>query len=305
MKRRTFIKNTAAAASLLTIGGVSLQSFSEDTTKKITILHTNDVHSHIDPFESNHYKYPNLGGIARRSTLIQSIRNENPHTLLLDAGDMFQGTPYFNFYGGELEFKLMSMLKYDAATIGNHDFDNGVDGLLAQLPHAKFDILSANYDFKNTVLNSHIKPYKIFVKNDLKVGVFGLGIELKGLVDPNMYKETVYNDPIETANEITRILNEDEKCDLIICLSHLGYDYSKDQQKISDLELAAKTKNIDLIIGGHTHTFLPKPTVIKNIVGENVLVNQVGCFGLNLGRIDFYFDKESQITSKGKSIIVS
>ena len=305
MERRTFIKNTTVASTFLALGGVSLQSFSKDNLKKITILHTNDVHSHIDPFESNHYKYPNLGGIARRSTLIESIRNENPHTLLLDAGDMFQGTPYFNFYGGELEFKLMSMLKYDAATIGNHDFDNGIDGLLAQLPHAKFDILSANYDFKNTVLNSYIKPYKIFVKNELKIGVFGLGIELKGLVDPKLYKETVYNDPIETAREMTRILNDEEHCDLIICLSHLGYDYNKDQNKVSDLELAAKTKDIDLIIGGHTHTFLPKPTIAKNSIGENVLVNQVGCYGINLGRIDFYFDNESNVTGKGKSIIVS
>ncbi|MBP8791945.1 MAG: metallophosphatase [Lutibacter sp.] len=304
MERRKFIKNTTVASTFLALGGVSLQSFSKDNTKKITILHTNDVHSHIDPFESNHYKYPNLGGIARRSTLIESIRTENPNTLLLDAGDMFQGTPYFNFYGGELEFKLMSMLKYDAATIGNHDFDNGVDGLLTQLPHAKFDILSANYDFKNTVLNSYIKPYKVFVKSELKIGVFGLGIELKGLVDPKLYKETVYNDPIETAKEMTRILKDEEQCDLIICLSHLGYEYSKDQHRISDLELAAKTKNIDLIIGGHTHTFLPKPTIAKNMIGENVLVNQVGCYGLNLGRIDFYFDSESNVTAKGKSIIV-
>ena len=304
MERRKFIKNTTVASTFLALGGVSLQSFSKDNTKKITILHTNDVHSHIDPFESNHYKYPNLGGIARRSTLIESIRTENPNTLLLDAGDMFQGTPYFNFYGGELEFKLMSMLKYDAATIGNHDFDNGVDGLLTQLPHAKFDILSANYDFKNTVLNSYIKPYKVFVKSELKIGVFGLGIELKGLVDPKLYKETVYNDPIETAKEMTRILKDEEQCDLIICLSHLGYEYGKDQHRISDLELAAKTKNIDLIIGGHTHTFLPKPTIAKNMIGENVLVNQVGCYGLNLGRIDFYFDSESNVTAKGKSIIV-
>ena len=304
MERRKFIKNTTVASTFLALGGVSLQSFSKDNTKKITILHTNDVHSHIDPFESNHYKYPNLGGIARRSTLIESIRTENPNTLLLDAGDMFQGTPYFNFYGGELEFKLMSMLKYDTATIGNHDFDNGVDGLLTQLPHAKFDILSANYDFKNTVLNSYIKPYKVFVKSELKIGVFGLGIELKGLVDPKLYKETVYNDPIETAKEMTRILKDEEQCDLIICLSHLGYEYSKDQHRISDLELAAKTKNIDLIIGGHTHTFLPKPTIAKNMIGENVLVNQVGCYGLNLGRIDFYFDSESNVTAKGKSIIV-
>jgi 5'-nucleotidase len=289
---------------LLTLGGLPLQSFATSEKKHITILHTNDVHSHIEPFEKSHYKYPNLGGIARRATLIDGIRKENPHTLLLDAGDIFQGTPFFNFYGGELEFKLMSMLQYDAATIGNHDFDNGIDGLYAQLPHAKFDFLSANYDFKNTVLDTHVKPYKVFVKNDIKIGVFGLGIELKGLVDPRMYKETVYNNPVETAREMSRILNEEEHCDLVICLSHLGYHYKKEENKISDLELASKTKDIDLIIGGHTHTFLPKPTVTKNIVGENVLVNQVGCYGLNLGRIDFYFDTDKNIESKGKSIIV-
>jgi len=304
MKRRNFIQKTTAASAILTLGGLSLQSFAEESSKHITILHTNDVHSHIEPFPSTHYKYPNQGGIARRATLIESIRLENPHTLLLDAGDIFQGTPYFNLYGGELEFKLMSTLKYDAATIGNHDFDNSIDGLYAQLPNAKFEFVSANYDFKNTVLDGHVKPYKVFIKNGIKIGVFGIGIELNGLVDPRMYKETIYNDPIEVARDMSRILNDDEQCDLIICLSHLGYHYKKGINKVSDLELASKTKDIDLIIGGHTHTFLPKPTVTKNIVGENVLVNQVGCYGINVGRIDFYFDSDKNIVSKGKSIIV-
>lgn len=302
MKRRNFIQKSTAATAFLTLGGLSLQSFAAKNTKHITILHTNDVHSHIDPFPITDSRYPNMGGVARRATLVETIRKENPNTLLLDAGDIFQGTPYFNFYGGELEFKLMSMMKYDAATIGNHDFDNGIDGLFAQLPHAQFDFLSANYDFKNTVLNSHVKPYKIFVKDSIKIGVFGLGIELQGLVDPKMYKETLYLDPIEIAQDMSRILKEDEKCDLVICLSHLGYNYKT--EKISDLKLASKTKNIDLIIGGHTHTFLPKPTVAKNSVGENVLVNQVGCYGLNLGIIDFYFDCDKNLASKGKSIIV-
>ena len=302
MKRRNFIQKSTAATAFLTLGGLSLQSFASKNTKHITILHTNDVHSHIDPFPITDSRYPNMGGVARRATLVEAIRKENPNTLLLDAGDIFQGTPYFNFYGGELEFKLMSMLKYDAATIGNHDFDNGIDGLFAQLPHAQFDFLSANYDFKNTVLNSHVKPYKIFVKDGIKIGVFGLGIKLEGLVDPKMYKETIYLNPLEIAQDMSRILKEEEKCDLVICLSHLGYRYK--DEKISDLELASKTKNIDLIIGGHTHTFLPKPTVTKNSVGENVLVNQVGCFGLNLGRIDFYFDNDKNLASKGKSIIV-
>ena len=304
MKRRNFIQQSTAATAFLTLGGLSLQSFAKNSTKHITILHTNDTHSHIEPFPSDHYKTPNQGGVARRATLIENIRKENPNTLLLDAGDIFQGTPFFNFYGGELEFKLMSMLKYDAATIGNHDFDNGIDGLFAQLPNAKFDFLSANYDFKNTILESSIEPYKVFVKDGIKIGVFGLGIKLEGLVDPRMYKETKYTDPVEIAQDMSRILKEEKQCDLVICLSHLGYFYKSNPEHISDLVLASKTKDIDLIIGGHTHTFLPKPTITKNSIGENVLVNQVGCYGLNVGRIDFYFDSDASKISKGKSIIV-
>ncbi|WP_452229564.1 MULTISPECIES: bifunctional metallophosphatase/5'-nucleotidase [unclassified Lacinutrix] len=305
MKRRDFIQQTSATAALITLGGLGLQSFTSGSkATKITILHTNDVHSHIDAFGPEDGRNPNQGGVARRASLIQNIRNENPNTLLLDAGDIFQGTPYFNYYGGELEFKLMSMLKYDAATIGNHDFDNGINGLLAQLPHAKFDFLSANYDFSNTVLDSFVKPYKIFKKDGIKIGVFGLGIELNGLVDKNMYKETKYLDPTEIAQDMSRILKENEKCDLVICLSHLGYHYKNFTEKISDLNLAKATKDIDLIIGGHTHTFLPKPTIAKNSIGENVLVNQVGCYGINLGKIDFYFDADKNKAAKGTSILV-
>ncbi|HSN47875.1 MAG TPA: hypothetical protein VLR29_03855, partial [Flavobacterium sp.] len=150
-----------------------------------------------------------------------------------------------------------------------------------------------------------VKPFKIFKKYGIKIGVFGLGIELKGLVDKAMYKETVYHDPLETAQEMVRILKKENKCDLVICLSHLGYKYSKeDSGKISDLKLAELTKDIDLIIGGHTHTFLDKPTIVKNLDGKEVLVNQVGCYGINLGRIDFYFDNTKTKTADGKSIVV-
>ncbi|MFD0835743.1 bifunctional metallophosphatase/5'-nucleotidase [Mariniflexile aquimaris] len=305
MKRRAFIKQTTATTALVTLGSFGLQSFSSvPKTTKITILHTNDVHSHIDPFGSEDGRNANMGGVARRASLIESIRKENPHSLLLDAGDIFQGTPYFNYYGGELEFKLMSKLKYDAATIGNHDFDNGIDGLYAQLPHAEFEFLSANYDFSNTIMNTHAKPYKIFKKDGIKIGVFGLGIELEGLVDPAMYKETKYLDPVEMTQEMTRILKTEAHCDLIICLSHLGYNYKTNSNKISDLKLASLTKDIDLIIGGHTHTFLSKPTVVKNSEGKNMLINQVGCYGINLGKIDFYFDAAKNKSANGTSIIV-
>lgn len=304
MKRREFIEKTSASAALLGLG-LSLSSFKAAEIKHLTVLHTNDVHSHIDPFPMDDPRNPNRGGVARRAALIESIRQENPNVLLLDAGDIFQGTPYFNYYGGELEFKLMSMMKYDLSTIGNHDFDNGLDGLYAQMPNATFEFVSANYDFKNTVMNSFVKPYKIFNKNGIKVGVFGLGIQLEGLVDKKMYKETVYNDPVETAQEMVRILKKEQKCDLVICLSHLGYKYNKEaSDKISDLKLAAVTKDIDLIIGGHTHTFLDKPTVVKNLEGKEVLVNQVGCYGITLGRIDFYLDTDKAKSSNGKSIIV-
>lgn len=304
MKRREFIQQTAAGTALIGLGGLTLSSFSSSTQKKITILHTNDVHSHIDPFGPDDGRNANKGGVARRASLVENIRKENPNTLLLDAGDIFQGTPYFNYYGGELEFKLMSMLKYDAATIGNHDFDNGIDGLYAQLPHANFDFVSANYDFSNTVLDTHVKPYKTFVKDGIKIGVFGLGIELDGLVIKELYKETVYLNPTEIAQDMSRILKEEEHCDLVICLSHLGYNYRNNEEKPSDLNLARSTKDIDLIIGGHTHTFLPKPTIEKNSAGNNVLVNQVGCYGLYLGKVDFYFDSDKNKSADGTTIIV-
>ena len=302
MKRRDFIQKTAAGSALV-LGGLSLSSFAEPTVKKITILHTNDVHSHIDPFPPDDPRNANRGGAARRATLIESIRKENSNVLLLDAGDIFQGTPYFNYYGGELEFKLMSMMQYDLATMGNHDFDNGIDGFYAQLPHAKFGFVSANYDFKNTLLHGIVKPYKVFVKDGVRIGIFGLGIELEGLVDKRLYKETVYNDPIEVAKDITKTLKQDEKCDLIICLSHIGFEYRNEPEKVCDITLAQKTRNIDLIIGGHTHTFLNKPRIETNLDGEQVVINQVGCYGLNLGQIDFYFENGSKLLN-GRNIKV-
>jgi 5'-nucleotidase len=290
MNRKNFIKSSIYGSAAV---GLALNNISCSSYKNITILHTNDVHSHIEPFSKDHSEFPNKGGFERRATLISEIRNQNPNTLLFDAGDIFQGTPYFNFYGGEIEFKLMSMLGYDAVTIGNHDFDNGIDGLDKQLPNAKFDIISSNYDFKNTILESKVSDYKIYNKSGIKIGVFGLGIELEGLVSKDLYKETKYLDPINIANDTAKKLKETGNCDLVICLSHLGYKYEKFPNKVSDLNLAKSTKNIDLIIGGHTHTFMNKPVIVKNNVENDVLINQVGCFGLYLGRIDFSFDSDN------------
>ena len=285
--RRTFIKKLGLFSLGTTL--IPYQTFSQDNNlTKLTILHTNDMHSHIHPF--SHGRNKGLGGMAERATMIKNIRKENQHILLLDAGDIFQGTPYFNLYAGELELKLMSKMKYDAATLGNHDFDNGLGGLKNQLKHAKFPFLCANYNFDQTILKNKFKAFKIFRKGPLKIGVFGIGIELSGLVPKNLYEETIYKEPIQKANYYAKILKKDKKCDLVICLSHLGLKYNN--QKVSDIKLAQQSKNIDLIIGGHTHTFLNKPLEEKNLDGENILINQVGWGGINIGRIDFIFGRK-------------
>lgn len=292
MKRRNFIKKTSVASSVLGFGASSIISAavndSNSKPKHITILHTNDVHSHIEAFPNTHSKYPNRGGVARRLAYINMVKKENPNTLILDAGDSFQGTPFFNFYGGELEFKLMSKMGYHASTIGNHEFDNGIENIAAQLEHAEFKMLNINYDLKNTILDGLIKPYEIYQMDGIKIGVFGLGIELDGLVSKKLYKETKYHDPVNITKDIVKTLKKEEKCDLVICLSHLGYNYSG--KKICDIKLAQQTRDIDLIIGGHSHTFLEKPTKVENLDFETVLVNQVGWAGLNMGRIDFYME---------------
>ena len=285
VNRRNFIKKSGLGA----VGFSLLPQFLFGETKdiKITILHTNDMHSHIHPFTRGRNK--GLGGIAQRASLIKKIRTQEEHVLLLDAGDIFQGTPYFNFYGGELEFKLMSEMKYDAATIGNHDFDNGLEGFKKQLPHANFPFLIANYDFSNTILKNTFKPFKIFRKGDLKIGVFGIGIELDNLVPKSLFGNTIYQDPIKKANHYAALLKHKKRCDLIICLSHLGFKYKED--KVSDMILAKESKNIDLIIGGHTHTFLRKAVTLSNLDQKQVLVNQVGWAGINIGKVDFHFSQ--------------
>lgn len=288
----------------MSLGLGTLESCTEGSKRQVTILHTNDVHSHIEAFDKDHGKYPEMGGVARRASLIEKIRSENPNTLLFDAGDIFQGTPYFNYFGGEVEFKMMSKLGYDGATIGNHDFDNGIEGLERQLPNAKFDFIISNYDFSKTIMDGRTDPFKIYEVGGVKVGVFGLGIRLKGLVDPSLFKETKYLDPVEITQDMTRLLRQEKKCDLVIALSHLGYNYKGRPDRISDLALAKKTEEIDLIIGGHTHTFLKKPTVVRNLVDENMLVNQVGCWGLQVGRIDFEFNSDRTKSGKGTRIIV-
>jgi len=261
MDRKKFLKYIGAGSVGMSLMPQMLwagqQSFLDNNSDyKLTILHTNDQHSRIEPFDSSYTKNPNQGGFARRASLIHKIRSQEKNVLLLDSGDIFQGTPYFNFFGGELEFKLMSMMQYDASTMGNHDFDNGLEGFLKVLPNAKFPFLCSNYDFKNTILEGKTEPYKVFNKNGIRVGIFGVGVELKGLVGKKSYGETEYLNPVEIAQHYADFLRKDKKCDLVICLSHLGYDYKDEPQRMSDKHLATKTAGIDVILGGHTHTFL-------------------------------------------------
>lgn len=300
MNRKQFLKTIGGGTLAMTLApnlllAENLKFLEVNSEHKLTILHTNDQHSRIEPFDASYTRNPNQGGFSRRAALIQKIRSEEKNLLLLDSGDIFQGTPYFNFFGGELEFKLMSMMGYDASTMGNHDFDNGLEGFKKVLPNAKFPFICSNYDFKNTILDGQTIPYKIFNKNGIKVGIFGVGIELAGLVGKKSYGETVWQNPIEIAQHYSEFLRNDKKCDLVICLSHIGYDYKDDSKKISDKILAAQTDGIDLILGGHTHTFLPEPQSFTNRKGKNVLVNQVGWAGLLLGKIDFYFDKNKKV----------
>jgi 5'-nucleotidase len=281
MKRKDFIKT----AGLLAAGAAfsPLSAFGKDNDR-LVILHTNDWHSHIEPFAADHKRYPGLGGAAKRAALIKDIRAQYKHVLLLDSGDIFQGTPYFNYYGGELEFKLMSEMGYDYATLGNHDFDGGLDGLVKQMPHASFKFLCANYDFSTTPLDGMVKPYAIKKMGPYKIGLFGIGIELAGLVPDKLYGGVKYQDPIENANKTAQLL-KDEGCTIIICLSHLGFEYKGN--KVSDKVLAKSSKNIDLILGGHTHTFMSSPHRILNQNGKEIFINQTGWAGINLGRVDY------------------
>ena len=284
MKRRNFIQNIVLGTGTLL---VSPSLFGQENLKKkkrLVILHTNDTHSTIEPFPNKHSKFPNMGGVSKRHTILQKIRSEEEHVLLLDAGDIFQGTPYFNTFNGELEMKLMSLLQYDAATMGNHDFDIGLEGFLNAQQFANFPFLCANYDFSETILDGKTKAYHIFHKAGIKIGVFGIGVALKGLVSVDNYGNTRYFDPISTANKIASELKS-KSCDLVICLSHLGFEY-ENKNINSDRKLAAETQNIDIILGGHTHTFFDKPLVLKNLKNKDVLVNQVGWGGVYLGRID-------------------
>lgn len=291
INRRDFLKTGAGLGLIAGLGFLPYRLFanSEDDQIILTILSTNDMHSRIDPFPADDKRYANMGGMARRAAVINSIRQEGNQVLVLDAGDIFQGTPYYNVYKGELELKLMNMIGYDASTLGNHEFDDGIENLEKQIPKANFPFICSNYDFANTALQGMTKPYKIFNKGGLKIGVYGLGIDPKGLVSRKNYGDMIYIDPVDKAREMEQLLVS-EGCKVIIALSHLGHSYKSD--KISDLKIAALTESTNLIIGGHTHTFLDQAIVVENRKKKDVIVSQSGWGGINLGRTDFIISKK-------------
>lgn len=299
--RRTFLKQSLIGGGVLSLGLIPQELFASGELVKLTVMHTNDMHCHIDPFPEDHAEFPGKGGLIRIASLVSQCRKENPNLLLLDAGDMFQGTPYFNYFKGNLILKVMSQMGYDAGTIGNHEFDNGLGDILSALKNASFPIVSSNYDFSDTVLAGHIKDHLILKKGGLKIGIYGLGIELDGLVGKLNYGNTRYADPLKTALRMETILKKEQNCDLVICLSHLGFSY--EHSKVSDIVLAPQTRYTDLIIGGHTHSFLEKPAVVKNADGKPVLVNQAGWAALAVGKIELVFDRSGK--KKNRAVIIN
>jgi len=287
--RRIFLKTIAVGG--LGLSAIPSLALKQNMQTRLLLLHTNDIHCRLEPFSENHPKYKGRGGLNRIAAYIKKLRETEPELLLFDNGDFSQGTPYFNFFKSEVVLKLMSEMGYNAGTIGNHEFDNGLDGLAGCFSYINYPIVSSNYDFTETALSGKIAKNLVLEKNGIRVGIYGLGIELNGLVDENKSGKTKYFNPVETALEQEYYLRREKRCDLVICLSHLGLEYATD--KISDKILAGKTRFTDLILGGHTHSFLEKPLELKNANQKPIIVNQAGWAALQLGQIEFLLERES------------
>ncbi|MDQ6652041.1 MAG: metallophosphoesterase [Acidobacteriota bacterium] len=311
--RRTFLKASLAGGATIAFPRSILESFSmplwpaisspllavSGGETLITILHTNDTHSQIDPLPANDKQYPDKGGVARRATLVNRVRKGNRNTLLIDAGDVFQGTPYFNFYKGEVEYKAMSLIGYDVGTLGNHDFDNGVHALAAAMRFANFEFVSSNYDVRGTALESRVKSYVVRVVGGVRVGLFGLGISPDNLITPENFKGVKYSDPVKAAREVVKILRERERCTLVLGMSHLGYYANPRGAEIGDSQVASQVDGIDFIASGHTHTFMTQPVITKQPSGAKTIIFQVGKSGIYLGRVDFKLRNGKVIAAAG------
>lgn len=255
----------------------------EAKSRKITILHTNDTHSCVYPLNPNlaDTMLAGRGGFVRRAGMIKQEREKNPKLLLLDSGDFSQGSTYYTLYKGDVEVGLMNLMGYDAATLGNHEFDYGVENLARLARKAEFPIVCANYDFTGTPLEGLIKPYTVIKRDGVKIGIFGVSPQLDGLVMAESCKGVKYNDPVKAANDVARLLKEREKCDLVICLSHLGWDLIG----TDDTEMMQQTRNIDIVLGGHSHSYFTEMKYMKNLDGKAVPNDQNGKHGIFVGKI--------------------
>jgi 5'-nucleotidase len=258
--------------------------------KSLVVLHINDTHSRIEPFPKNQSDYSDKGGMVRLDNYVNQVRKETKNVLLFHCGDFVQGTPYFNWYKGEAEIAAANLMKIDAACFGNHEFDNGLEALAQMVKQAKFPFIATNLDFSATPMDGLAKKCHIIQQDGTKIGIIGLTINPDGLVSKSNAAGVKYLDPVESANTAASFLKEKEKCDLIICLSHLGY-YAK-EERIGDITLAKKSRYIDIILGGHTHTFMSEPDKEPNADGHEVIINQTGAYGVYFGRLDIIMEEK-------------
>lgn len=272
--------------SLLAI--LSLVISVEAGAQDLWIVHTNDTHSCVMPINplSSDTAQADKGGFLRRASFVRQMREEHPHLLLFDSGDFSQGSAYYNLYKGEVEVTLMNEMKYDAATIGNHEFDFGMDNMKRIYSMAQFPIVCANYDFSGTVLEGLVKPYVILEREGLRIGVFGLSPQMDGLVSAENYKGVKFEDPVSAAERVVGLLRGQEHCDVVICLSHLGWDI----EGIDDVEVIPATRGIDVVLGGHSHTYFEHPEIVKNADGKDVICNQMGKNGRYVGVLHLHVD---------------
>jgi 5'-nucleotidase len=258
-------------------------SFSAYAQREIVVLHTNDTHSRIEPLPETDRYAAGKGGVERRIRYIEQVRKAHDNVLLLDAGDFLQGTPYFNLFKGEVEVEAMNMMGYDAVTLGNHEFDYGLEILEKVVRAATFPIVSSNYDFSETALAGLIKPYLILNRDGVRIGIIGIDVKPEGLISSANWTGMKYLDPVATANRLAAQLRTQHRCDIVICLSHLGYE--------PDTRFAASTRNIDLIIGGHSHTFMEEPDLRKNADNRDVMIYQTAGRGVYVGRVEMKLEK--------------
>lgn len=259
--------------------------------KHLEVLHTNDTHSCIMPLNPNlaDTAVAGRGGFLRRVAMIKEERAKNPDLLLIDSGDFSQGSPFYTMFKGDVEIGLMNLMGYDAVTIGNHEFDFGLENMARIFKMAKFPVVCANYDFTGTCVEGLVKPYVIIKRNGLKIGLFGLSPQLEGLVDPSKCKGVTYLDPVEVGNRVAAELKHDKKCDVVICVSHLGW---LRPDEMGDQKLLASSKDIDLVLGGHSHSYFKDLRYVNNADGKAVPVDQNGKNAMYVGKLTLSFDKK-------------